>query len=170
VVVRQWAAETIRKAIAVGNAKRLRDVPPTAENRRALDLAASLRAIGWRPDRSEGGFGRIQPRYRVQVPLAGRTLGEVFAGCGKAWWQRNIRKAERAGVEVSRGSHEDLGIFHHLCMEAVTRKGFTQRPLDYFQRLATVMTAEDPNRSREPIVRDNQVQDRQRRSCGRVPR
>jgi len=145
VVVRRWTAEAIRKAIAVGDAKRVCDVPASAEDPQALDLAASLRAAGWRPDQS-GGFGRIQPRYRVQVPLAGRTLDEVFAGCGKTWWQRNIRKADRAGVEVSPGSHEDLGVFHRLCVETAGRKQFAQRSLEYFQRMAAVMTAEDPSR------------------------
>ena len=101
VVVRRWAAEAIKKAIAVGAAERLCDIPTSAEDPQVLDLAASLRAAGWRLDRSSG-FGRIQSRYRVQVPLAGRTLGEVFSGFGKASWQRNIRKAELAGVEVSR--------------------------------------------------------------------
>jgi len=147
VVVRRWAAEATRKAIAAGDAERLCDIPVTAEDPQVLDLAASLRAAGWRPDRSSG-FGRIQPRYRVLVPLAGRTLGEVFSGCGKASWQRNIRKAERAGVEVSRGSHEDLGVFHRLCMETAGRKRFGQRSLKYFQRMATVRTAEDPKRFR----------------------
>ncbi len=153
VVVCHWSAEALRKAIAAGDAKRLREVPATAEDPRALDLAASLRATGWRPDRSEDGFGRIQPRHRVQVPLAGRTLDEVFAGCGKTWWQRNIRKAKRAGVEVSRGSNEDLSIFHGLCMQTAERKRFAQRPLAYFQRMATAMTAEDPNRFRLYIAR-----------------
>jgi lipid II:glycine glycyltransferase (peptidoglycan interpeptide bridge formation enzyme) len=140
VVVRRWAAEATRKAIAAGDAERLCDIPVTAEDPHVLDLAASLRATGWRPDRSSG-FGRIQPRYRVLVPLAGRTLGEVFSGCGKASWQRNIRKAERAGVEVSRGSHEDLGVFHRLCMETAGRKRFGQRSLEYFQRMATFVLA-----------------------------
>jgi lipid II:glycine glycyltransferase (peptidoglycan interpeptide bridge formation enzyme) len=153
VVVRRWTAETIRNAIAVGEAKRLCDVPTTAEDPQARDLAASLRATGWRPDRSKGGFGRIQPRHRVQVPLAGRTLDEVFAGCDKASWQRNIRKAERAGVEVSRGSDQDLSIFHRLCLETAGRKRFGPRSLEYFQQMAIVMTAEDPNRFRLYLAR-----------------
>ncbi len=95
VIVRQWTAEAIRNAIAAGGVKRLCDITTTVEEPLALALAASLRAAGWRLDRSNNGFGRIQPRYRVQVLLAGRTLDEVFAGCAKTWWQRNIRKAER---------------------------------------------------------------------------
>ncbi|MGH3719264.1 MAG: lipid II:glycine glycyltransferase FemX [Pseudonocardiaceae bacterium] len=153
VVVRHWSAEAVRNAIVAGDATRLCEVPATVEDPQALDLATSLRAIGWRPDRSAGGFGRIQPRHRVQVPLAGRTLAEVFAECGKTGWQRNIRKAERAGVEVSRGSDEDLSIFHRLCMQTAERKRFAQRPLEYFQRIAAVMTAEDPNRFRLYVAR-----------------
>lgn len=137
VVVRHWTAEALRKSITAGNAARLRDVPATVEDPRTLDLAASLRAAGWRSDRSEDGLGRIQPRHRVQVPPAGRTLDQVFAGCGKTGWQRNIRKAERSGVEVSLGSDEDLRIFHQLCIQTAERKRFTQRPLKYFQWMAT---------------------------------
>ncbi|MGH3751151.1 MAG: hypothetical protein ACRDRP_00360 [Pseudonocardiaceae bacterium] len=59
VVVRHWAAEAIRKAITAGDTKRLCDVPSTAEDPQALDLAARLRAAGWRPDRSQRGMGRI---------------------------------------------------------------------------------------------------------------
>ena len=153
VVVRRWPAEAIRKAIAVGDAKRLCDVSTTAEDPRAVDLAATLRVTGWRPDRSEAGFGRIQPRYRAQVPLAGRSLDEVFARCGRTSWQRNIRKAERAGVEISRGSYEDLIIFHRLCTQTAGRKRFTQRSLEYYQRMASVMTAEDPRRFRLYLAR-----------------
>lgn len=146
VPVRRWGAGTLKDVVAGGAATRLRDVAPDWHDGRAAGVADRLRALGWTQQESEGaGFGDVQPRYVFQVPLAGRTLDDVFAGFNQLW-RRNVRKAEKAGVEVVHGSRDDLPVFHELYVETAARDRFTPRALGYFERMWDAMTAEDPQR------------------------
>lgn len=148
VVTRRWSAATVKRAIADHSARRLADVPPDETNRTALDVVAQLRAAGWTRTEAEGaGFGDLQPRYVFQVPLAGRDADAVFAGFNQLW-RRNVRKAERSGVEVRLGGYDDLPEFHRVYVVTASRDGFTPRPLGYFQRMWQAMSDEDPDRVR----------------------
>ncbi|WP_217140314.1 peptidoglycan bridge formation glycyltransferase FemA/FemB family protein [Streptomyces sp. AC627_RSS907] len=149
VVTRRWSAEAVKAAIADPAARRLGDVEPTVREPGADGLAERLRRMGWRPTGSEGedGFATGQPRYVCQVPLAGRSLEDVQSGFNQQW-RRNIKKAEKAGVKVVRGGAEDLPAFHELYLETAERDGFVPRPLAYFQRMWSALTAEDPDRMR----------------------
>jgi lipid II:glycine glycyltransferase (peptidoglycan interpeptide bridge formation enzyme) len=146
VATRRWHADTVKKAIADDTVTRLADVPADEELATGLALHSGLRGAGWAQDSGGGaGFGDVQPRYVYQLALAGRTQDEVFAGFNQLW-RRNIRKAEKSGVEVSPGTREDLALFHPVYVETAVRDGFTPRGLSYFQRMWDVMNAEDPNR------------------------
>jgi len=145
-VVRRWHADTLKDAIAVGSARRLRDVEPDESFPEALAVADRLRDLGWSQKADTGaGFGDVQPRYVFQVPLAGRTEAELLAGFNQLW-RRNIKKAERAGVEVVVGSCDDLPAFHEVYVETAERDRFTPRGLAYFQRMYRAMKAEDESR------------------------
>jgi len=145
-VVRRWHADTLKDAIAVGTARRLRDVEPDESFPEALAVADRLRDLGWSQKADTGaGFGDVQPRYVFQVPLAGRTEAELLAGFNQLW-RRNIKKAERAGVEVVVGSCDDLPAFHEVYVETAERDRFTPRGLAYFQRMYRAMKAEDESR------------------------
>ena len=69
--------------------------------------------MGWQQGEDGGadGFGDVQPRYVFQVPLANRSLDDDPRGFNQLW-RRNIKKAEKAGVEVVQGGYEDLAEFH----------------------------------------------------------
>ncbi len=146
VVVRRWQADTIKAAIAAGEARRLREVEPDETDPAAASVGARLAALGWsqRPD-TGAGFGDVQPRYVFQVPLAGRSEEDLLAGFNQLW-RRNIKKADKAGVEVVHGGEGDLPSFHELYVETAERDRFTPRGLAYFQRMYSAMTAEDPHR------------------------
>jgi lipid II:glycine glycyltransferase (peptidoglycan interpeptide bridge formation enzyme) len=88
------------------------------------------------------------------VPLAGRTLEEVQRGFNQQW-RRNVKKAEKSGVKVERGDYWDLGAFHTIYLETAERDHFLPRSLNYFQRMWTVLTAEDPDRMRIYLARHN---------------
>jgi lipid II:glycine glycyltransferase (peptidoglycan interpeptide bridge formation enzyme) len=153
VATRRWQAETVKKAIADDAVTRLGDVPPAEQDRTGQALVAGLRNAGWLREEGGGaGFGDVQPRYVYQLPLAGRTEDEVFAGFNQLW-RRNIRKAEKSGVEVVEGSREDLALFHPVYVETAARDGFTPRGLSYFQRMWDAMNAEDPKRLRLYLAR-----------------
>ncbi|MFE1309050.1 lipid II:glycine glycyltransferase FemX [Streptomyces sp. NPDC058755] len=149
VVVRRWSPETVKAAIADPGAHRLRDAEATSTEPRAVELTERLRRMGWRQAEagSEEGFAAGQPRYVCQVPYAGKSLEEVHRGLNQQW-RRNIKKAEKAGVQVVRGGYEDLPVFYGLYTETAERDRFIPRPLPYFQRMWTALAAEHPDRMR----------------------
>jgi lipid II:glycine glycyltransferase (peptidoglycan interpeptide bridge formation enzyme) len=146
VAVRRWHSDTLKDAIASGTASRLRDVAPDWNDPAGLEVARRLRELGWSQKADTGaGFGDVQPRYVFQVPLQGRAESELLAGFNQLW-RRNIKKAEKAGVEVSHGGYDDLPAFHEVYVETAERDGFTPRGLAYFQRMWRSMSDEDPQR------------------------
>jgi lipid II:glycine glycyltransferase (peptidoglycan interpeptide bridge formation enzyme) len=116
-------------------------------------MLARLRELGWEQDADAGaGFGDVQPRYVFQVPLAGRSREEVFAGFNQLW-RRNVRKAEKAGVEVTLGGADDIADFHNVYTETAERDRFIPRPVEYFEQMWRAMTAEHPDRLRLYLAR-----------------
>jgi lipid II:glycine glycyltransferase (peptidoglycan interpeptide bridge formation enzyme) len=153
VETRRWGSATLKGAIADGTATRLSAVPADEERADALAFVGELQAAGWtRQDGGDGGFGDVQPRYVFQVPLADRSLDDVFAGFNQEW-RRNIRKADKAGVVVTEGDADDLPDFHRVYVETAERDRFTPRGLPYFQRMWRVMRAEDDQRIRLFLAR-----------------
>ncbi|MPY46657.1 aminoacyltransferase, partial [Streptomyces phyllanthi] len=149
VAVRRWSADAVKTAIADPAARRLRDTRATEHDDRAAAVADRLRAMGWRQTDpgGEDGFAAGQPRYVFQVPFAGRSLEDIQRGLNQQW-RRNIKKADKAGVKVVRGGYDDLPAFYELYTETAERDRFIPRPLPYFQRMWTALTAEDPDRMR----------------------
>jgi lipid II:glycine glycyltransferase (peptidoglycan interpeptide bridge formation enzyme) len=91
--------------------------------------------MGWTQESGDdAGFGDVQPRFVFQVPLDGRTVGDIFTGFNQLW-RRNIRKSEKSGVLVTRGTIEDLATFHEVYVETAARDHFTPRGLPYFERM-----------------------------------
>jgi lipid II:glycine glycyltransferase (peptidoglycan interpeptide bridge formation enzyme) len=171
VVMRRWNAETIKAAIAANappegdgaagepaapkppaRKTRLADLPADTTDASAATLVQRLTSLGWLPPAAGHGFSAGQPQYVFQVPLAGRTLDEVFAGFNQLW-RRNIRKAEKSGVSVTLGTEADLPEFHRLYVVTATRDKFTPRPLSYFQTMMRALSAEDPERFRLYLAR-----------------
>ncbi len=133
VAIKQWGAETIKSAI--GEVSLLGEVSADREFSSGEQVVTSLRSLGFVQEVNVGaGFGDVQPRYVFQVPLAGRTEADVFAGFNQLW-RRNVRKAEKFGVEVSIGTRADLAAFHQVYVETAKRDGFTPRGLVYFERM-----------------------------------
>ena len=147
VITRRWYAPTIKAAIADPALRSLTQAPADEVDHAAVEVARTLRTAGWREVPSVGGFSAGQPKYNFHVPLAGRTEDDVLAGMNQLW-RRNIRKADKAGVEVSTGGRDDLGDFHRVYVETAERDHFTPRPLSYFERMWDALTAEDPDRMR----------------------
>ena len=146
VVTRRWSANTIKDAIAAGQATRLGALAPDEQSNAGIALLGRLRAMGWQQDEAEGaGFGDVQPRYVFQLPLAGKTEDELFAGFNQLW-RRNIRKSTKAGVEVTQGGYDDIPAFHEVYVETAERDRFLPRPVEYFQQMWKAMNAEDPDR------------------------
>lgn len=153
VVVRRWSAAQVKAGLAdpaIGSLDRL---PPTERTALGARLTTGLLAGGWRPQSGSGGFAAGQPAYNFWLPMAGRTEADVLAGMNQLW-RRNIKKADKAGVEVATSTAPgDLAAFHALYAETAARDGFTPRPLAYFDTMMRELGAEDPGRIRLYLAR-----------------
>jgi len=78
-------------------------------------------------------FDGWQPRFVFwqDIRMPEETL---FNGFHKKW-KYNIRLAERKGIEIVRGSREDLPRFAEMMKVTGARDGFGTRPLSYFESL-----------------------------------
>jgi lipid II:glycine glycyltransferase (peptidoglycan interpeptide bridge formation enzyme) len=150
VVTRRWTAEQVKAGVADDAVRRLGELAPTERSAAGARVVQQLEAGGWRPLVAEGGFAAGQPQYTFVIPLvdgdgARRTEEDVLAGMNQLW-RRNIRKADKSGVVVSRGDGTDLKAFHDLYAHTAERDHFTPRPLAYFQTMYDALVAEDPER------------------------
>ena len=155
VVTRRWDAAAVKAGVADESIRRLGDVPPTERSQGGACVVSQLQELGWRPQAVEGGFAAGQPQYNFVIPLTRdgrpRTEDDLLAGMNQQW-RRNIKKAAKAGVEVTHGvvdgsaGSADLQAFHDLYVHTAGRDHFTPRPLAYFQTMFGALGAEDPSR------------------------
>ncbi len=150
VVTRRWSADQVKAGIADETVTRLSDVPPLERSQEGACVIAQLHELGWQQQTAEGGFSAGQPQFNFQVPLVDeegrpRTEADVLAGMNQLW-RRNIKKADKAGVEVALGARTDLKAFHDLYVHTAERDHFTPRPLSYFETMYDALHAEDPDR------------------------
>ena len=152
VVTRRWSADQLKAGIADESVRRLGDVPPLERSQTGARVVAQLHELGWKLQSVEGGFSAGQPQFNFQIPLVTRdeearprTEAEVLAGMNQQW-RRNIKKADKAGVEVSLGDATDLKAFHDLYVHTAERDHFTPRPLSYFRTMFDALGAEHDDR------------------------
>ncbi len=162
VVTRRWSAAQVKEGIADEAVRRLGDVAPSERDHTGARVLSQLDELGWRRQSAEGGFAAGQPQYNFQIPLRDadgkpRTEDDVLAGMNQQW-RRNIRKAAKAGVEVtgSTGTEEALAAlpaFHELYVHTAGRDHFTPRPLSYFRTMVEALGSEEPDRIRLYLAR-----------------
>jgi lipid II:glycine glycyltransferase (peptidoglycan interpeptide bridge formation enzyme) len=150
VVTRRWSADQVKAGIADASVRSLGDVPPLERTQDGARVLAQLHELGWQHQAAEGGFSAGQPQFNFQIPLvdadgAARTEDDVLKGMNQLW-RRNIKKADKSGVEVVLGDATDLKAFHDLYAHTAERDHFTPRPLSYFQTMVDALGAEDPDR------------------------
>ena len=162
VVTRRWDAASVKQGVADETVRTLGQVPPADRSAAGARVVSQLQEMGWRLQGAEGGFAAGQPRYNFQIPLRHRSdastdVGESFAARDprseddvlkgmNQQWRRNIKKAAKAGVEVTEGAEEELKAFHDLYVHTAARDGFTPRPLSYFETMFSALRAEEPDR------------------------
>ncbi|WP_152365775.1 lipid II:glycine glycyltransferase FemX [Microlunatus speluncae] len=144
-----WTAGQVKEGIADPGRRRLTDLPGQSDQVGAR-VTGWLRSAGWRPQSTADGFGVGQPQFTFELPLAGRTEDDLLKGMNQLW-RRNLKKAAKAGVEVTVG--DDLEAFHQLYVHTAERDHFTPRPLPYFQTMFRALRAEDPDRIKLYLAR-----------------
>jgi vancomycin resistance protein VanK len=156
VVTRRWAAADVKKGVADESVTRLTEVAPVERSRTGARVVSQLRDLGWKLQAVEGGFAAGQPQYNFQIPLTGRSEDDVLKGMNQQW-RRNIKKAAKEGVTVTRVDNADLEPalkeFHELYEHTAERDHFTPRPLSYFQKMFRELLAEEPDRIRLYLAR-----------------
>ncbi|HEX6247297.1 MAG TPA: peptidoglycan bridge formation glycyltransferase FemA/FemB family protein [Nocardioidaceae bacterium] len=156
VVTRRWSAADVKKGVADEEVRTLGQVPPADRSQTGARVVSQLRDLGWVQQTAEGGFAAGQPQYNFQIPLTGRSEDDVLKGMNQQW-RRNIKKAAKAGVEVTRVANEDLEPalqeFHDLYRHTAERDQFTPRPLSYFRTMFQALLAEEPDRIRLYLAR-----------------
>ena len=132
-------------------------MPPTSRSQAGARVVSQLQELGWQAQTVEGGFAAGQPQYNFVIPLRApdgtpRSEADVLAGMNQQW-RRNIKKADKSGVEVSIGSGEDLKLFHDLYVHTAQRDHFTPRPLAYFRTMFEALLGEEPDLIRLYLAR-----------------
>ena len=149
VVTRRWSAADVKKGVADDAVNKLGEVAPAERSQTGARVVSELRELGWRLQAAEHGFAAGQPQHNFQIPLTGRTEDDVLKGMNQQW-RRNIKKAAKAGVVVTRVENDDLDEalpqFHDLYRHTAERDHFTPRPLSYFQTMFRALLAEESDR------------------------
>lgn len=147
---RSWSAARVKSATGPG--RRLSDVLASQVDPLGTAVAERLRARGWQRCGGEED-GDAQPRHVFRVPLRGRGPDDLWAGLNQEW-RRNVRRAEKSGVEVVVGDAEDLPEFYRLLRITEQRDGFRLgRSLEYYERQYAALNAEEPGRMRLYLAR-----------------
>ncbi|MDT0306975.1 peptidoglycan bridge formation glycyltransferase FemA/FemB family protein [Streptomyces sp. DSM 44917] len=142
---RRWSARTLKAAVGPG--RRVTDVLADRVEPLGAAVSEQLRAAGWQRCAEEGG-GDAQPRLVVEVPLAGRSPEDLWAGLNQEW-RRNVKRAGRAGVETAETGAADLPAFHRLLGVTERRDGFRLgRTLEYYQRQYAALNEDRPGAMR----------------------
>jgi lipid II:glycine glycyltransferase (peptidoglycan interpeptide bridge formation enzyme) len=131
---RDWDGEVIKSALASDQASSLLSTSSSAEYENGRSAIQSFEKAGWRAVVSESGFSEGQPNFLFQLDLRNQDEESLLAGFNQLW-RRNIKKADKEGVEVSRGNRADLADFHKVYLETAKRDKFIPRPLRYFERM-----------------------------------
>lgn len=134
VSLRTWDAATIRAGLANPHVTRLSAMEPTEVNTVGTRLISALSAGGWHEASESKVSDSSHPRFNFWLKLEGRSEEAVLAGMTKTW-RKNIRKAERAGLEVALGSRDDLIDVHRLYSETARRNTFAAQPPSYFEAM-----------------------------------
>lgn len=149
VVTRRWSSAQIKDGISDPDVRRLDDIAPLERSVTGAAVVSQLNELGWIPQSVEGGFAAGQPQYNFHVPLTidgrAKTEDEVLKSMNQLW-RRNIKKAAKEGVVVSRGTRADLAAFHALYVHTAERDSFTPRPLSYFEKMWDALTPEEDDR------------------------
>jgi lipid II:glycine glycyltransferase (peptidoglycan interpeptide bridge formation enzyme) len=143
---RRWTARTLKDAAGPG--RRVGDVLPDLVEPLGAAVSDRLRDAGWRRCGEDGQGADAQPRLIFEIPLAGRSLDDLWTGLNQEW-RRNIKKAAKSRVYTRIEGPEALPAFHGLLRITERRDGFDLgRSLEYYQRQYAELNAEQPGRMR----------------------
>ena len=140
-----WDAATVKAALAAPETTVWDQVPPDHEDPVGRRAVEALEAGGWHRLDQGGVLDAAQPLFNAWLHLAGRTEEEILAGMTRTW-RKNIRRAEREGVEIREGTREDLPAVQRIYSETARRQEFDTHPLQYFEAMWDALAVSGPGR------------------------
>lgn len=150
--LRSWHADTVKQGLADPLVTRFDDLAPDETNPLGINIAQQLVKHGWREIRGNKEAEASQPRINFHLPLDGGSEQAVSSRMSKTW-RKNIRKAERAGVQVHTGELADLEEVLEISAETADRNHFNAKPRSYMESILTTLTADFPGRIAFEVVR-----------------
>lgn len=128
-----WDPDTIKAAMQDDDVSTLAQVVPDGTDEVGERATITLQQSGWRRV-DQAQVEESQALYNVWLPLGAVTEADVRARMNSAW-RRNIRLAERNGVEVVEGTRDDLPAVKQMYDETAERLGFGTHPLEFFEAM-----------------------------------
>jgi lipid II:glycine glycyltransferase (peptidoglycan interpeptide bridge formation enzyme) len=153
VVSRIWDREPVKKQVVDNGLLSFTSLQTAFDNPTARTLETWLDSNSWLPLGADG-VAVGQPRLLCIVDLRGRTEAELLKGMNQQW-RRNVKKAQKAGVQVRAVGPEGLDTFHELYVESAERDNFLPRPKPYFESMVRAFDPENGTpggQSAEPRV------------------
>ncbi|MBR2710761.1 peptidoglycan bridge formation glycyltransferase FemA/FemB family protein [Candidatus Saccharibacteria bacterium] len=83
-----------------------------------------------------------QPKYLFALDIEKRTPDELLASF-KRNTRNHIRKAEKMGVEIRELTKDELPILKKITESTSFRRGFTDRPLSYYEQMYDLFSSKD---------------------------
>lgn len=146
-----WGPDSVRAAMQDEGMTNLSQVPADGTDEVGQQAVISLQQLGWkRVDQAK--VEDNQSLYNVWLPLGGFTEENVRARMNSSW-RRNIRLAERNGVEVVEGTRDDLPAVKRMYDETAERLGFGTHPLEFFESIWEAFSEGFPGEFRLHLAR-----------------
>ena len=102
------------------------------------EFCDAVKGLGFTQICGNLGFETIQPRFNYRVYLNGKNEEQMLANLTQQT-RRNVRIAQRNGVEVKICEKDYLGEFFRLMKTTGERDGFSVRPEGYFRQFLDSM-------------------------------
>lgn len=150
--LRSWHADTVKKGLADPGIARFDDLAPDDTNPVGSDITRQLAQLGWKEVRDNKEAEASQPRFNFHLSLDGGSEQAVLSRMTKTW-RKNIRKAERAGVQVRTGELADLEDVLKISAETADRNRFNAKPRSYMESILTTLTVDFPGRIAFEVAR-----------------
>lgn len=152
--LRSWHADTVKKGRTDPGVARFDDLAPDDTNPVGSDIVRQLSRLGWKEVRVNKEAEASQPRFNFHLSLEGGSEQAVSSRMSKTW-RKNIRKADRAGVQAQTGELADLDEVLGILAETADRNRFNAKPRSYIEAVLTTLTVDFPGRIAFDVARHN---------------
>lgn len=142
--VHRWGSDPIREAIQDESFTALSQLPPDEVDEVGRRTMVTLAQLGWTRQVQEK-VEDSQSVYNVWLPLEGVDQSEIRSLASSSF-RRNVRAAERKGVEIVEATRADLPEVKRLYDETSGRHGFSTFSLEFLEALWDSFTARFPGR------------------------